>query len=79
MSIKGELSTFAQPGVILGNNVYERGEYLKLIKGTLITEELINNWDKELEKQDNLLLSFSGNTHKANQHQTSNKYPSRAM
>lgn len=75
LNIKGELRAEAQPKQFWEIMCMREGESLKLIKGTLITEELINNWDKELEKQDNLLLSFSGNTHKANQHQTSNKYP----
>ena len=47
------------------------GDYLKLIKGTFITEELIKNWDEKLEQQEKSYPSKSVKKNKQTQRPTS--------
>ncbi len=51
LTIKGELPTEAEIDQFWEVMCIKEGKYLKLIKGRWINEELIKNWDKELEKQ----------------------------
>ena len=71
LTIQGELNKEGQVEQFWDVICIRDGEYLKLIKGTLITEELINNWDKKLEQQEKSYLSKSVNKKKQTQLQTS--------
>ena len=70
--IKGELFNEAQPEQFWEVMCIKESKHLKLIKGRWINEELINNWDKELEKQGIIISPQSKNKKKKKKAKTSN-------
>ncbi len=77
LTIKGELPTEAEIDQFWEVMCIKEGKYLKLIKGRWINEELINNWNLELEKQGIIISPQSRNKKKKKQRpsQTSKKSP----
>ncbi len=79
LTIKGALNSEVQLEQFWEVICIREGDYLKLIKGTFITDELIKNWDKELEKQEAISPSKSINKKKQNLGETSKKQPLQEM
>ncbi len=73
LTIQGDLLLSEEPEGFWDVMCMRDGDYLKLIKATLITEELKKNWKFELEKQEKIYLSKSVNKKKTNQVQRSQK------
>ena len=55
LTIQGQLPTEAEIDQFWEVICIKDGKYLKLIKGRLINQELIENWNKELEKQGGII------------------------
>ena len=71
LTIQGALTSAAELEQFWEVICVRDGEYLKLIKGTLITEELIKNWDEKLEQQEISYPSKSVKKNQQTQRQTS--------
>lgn len=75
LNLKGELPSEAKKDQFWEIMCIRDGDYLKLTKGRWINEELINNWEKELEKQEKIISVPPQNKKKKKQSQTAKKAP----
>ena len=71
LTIQGALNSEAELEKFWDVICRRDGDYLKLIKGTFITEELIKNWDEKLEQQEKSYPSKSVKKNKQTQRPTS--------
>ncbi len=75
LNLQGELPAEAETDQFWEIMCTRDGDYLKLTKGRWINDELINNWDKELEKQGKIITIPPKNKKKQKPSQTSKKSP----